>query len=155
MRLLVCGSRTWTDRDRAWREIDGLANDRSEIVHGCAKGADDMAHAWAVANRVAVIPFPANWSRDGKAAGPIRNARMLKEGRPDRGLAFGPLYRETNIRTADGKDPRNSGWPRTGTGDMVAKMLRAGLPVRWVAAPDAPAVDLVKMPEPGEGSGGT
>lgn len=152
-RLLVCGSRNWSDLDRVWREIDGLANDRSEIVHGCAKGADDMAHAWAVANRIAVIPFSANWSRDGKAAGPIRNARMLKEGRPDRGLAFGPLWRAHEAPVRCAVPPLR--WKHTGTGDMVRRMLDAGLPVRWVAAPDAPAVDLVKMPDPGEGSGAT
>ena len=41
-----------------------------------------------------------------------------------------------------------SGWKRTGTGDMVSRMLRAGIPVRWVAAPGAEAVDLASFPEP-------
>jgi hypothetical protein len=35
-----------------------------------------------------VLPFPADWNTHGKAAGPIRNRQMLKEGKPDVVLAF-------------------------------------------------------------------
>lgn len=37
---------------------------------------------------IAHLPFPANWDKYGKKAGPIRNAQMLEEGRPNLVLAF-------------------------------------------------------------------
>lgn len=146
MRLLVCGSRTWSTEEQyhcVADEIEALAP--SLVMHGGAKGADECADMWCRTppDEIPLLVFRANWNADGKAAGPIRDARMLADGKPDRGLAFGPLWkRETPIGL--------SGIPyrRTGTGDMVSKMLRAGLPVRWVAAPGVDAVDLVTMPEP-------
>ena len=35
-----------------------------------------------------VNPFPAQWSKYGRAAGPLRNTQMLSEGNPDIVLAF-------------------------------------------------------------------
>lgn len=152
MRLLVCGSREWTDRNAIARELISLAPD--VVIHGDARGADivagTVAYQWAIDERrtLRIEPYPADWTRDGKAAGPIRNARMLAEGKPDRGLAFGALWKPSGLtpRRTMTLDP--DAWKRTGTGDMVAKMLRVGLPVRWVASPGAVAVDLVAMPVP-------
>lgn len=149
MRLLVTGSRTWGERGthmsaeaaRLCREPDAIAP--HVVIHGGARGADEMAGMWCGVAGVECIRCPADWT-EGKSAGPRRNARMLAERAPNRGLAFGPLYRETNIR---GGGQRGTGWPRTGTGDMVKRMLAAGLPVRWVETHAAPAVDLVWMPE--------
>jgi len=154
VRLLVTGSRNWSDVASVEREIV-RAGAPLTVIHGDASGADRLAADFATSIMHEVIPFPANWSADGRAAGPIRNARMLRDGRPDRGLAFGALWkRHTTIVDGMGAIP---GWKTTGTGGMVSLMLRAGLPVRWVAAPDAPAVDLTKMPGPPgrEGGGGT
>lgn len=110
------------------------------IIHGAAKGADHIADICAFGKWLST-PYPADWNRDGKAAGPIRNARMLKDGKPDRGLAFGVLWKPGRRVVVRGKP-----FVRTGTGDMVHRMLAAGLPVRWVASPDAEAVDLTEMP---------
>lgn len=154
MRLLVCGSRTWTERERTQREIAALVPD--VLIHGDAgqwdkriKGqpvSSDVLFAWLARNwsfnsghPLHVLPFPADWSL-GKKAGPLRNARMLAEGKPDRGLAFGALWRLVPAFPCPV-------WRRTGTGDMVAKMLRAGLPVRWVESPGVLAQDLTKFPE--------
>lgn len=145
MRLLVCGSRDWTDRNAIARELIALAPD--VVIHGAATGADFIAETEAKAwgrtsgRGISVVGYPAEWARDGKAAGPIRNARMLAEGKPDRGLAFGALRKRDTFS-------RSLLWRHTGTGDMVAKMLRAGLPVRWVATPGSSAVDLTKVPVP-------
>jgi hypothetical protein len=115
------------------------------VIHGGARGADSIAANEAVdwflrTNRGGIVdPFLADWNRFGRGAGPIRNAQMLAEGKPHRGLAFGPLWR------------MDAAWKRykpTGTGDMVNRMLAAGLPVRWVAAPGVEAVDLTAMPAP-------
>lgn len=148
LRLLVCGSRTWVDARRIGVEVATLAP--SVLIHGAAAGADTLAAAeavrWALAfdRSFGVESFPADWQRDGKGAGPIRNARMLAEGKPTRGLAFGSLWKEDPRRTG-GSYP---GWRLTGTGDMVRRMVAACLPVRWVRAPGQPAVDLLSMPRP-------
>jgi hypothetical protein len=49
-----------------------------EIVSGGAEGVDTIAIEWAKANHLPVNVFPADWSKHGKSAGPIRNAEMAK-----------------------------------------------------------------------------
>ena len=87
MRVLVCGDRHWTDRgailDRLKRLPPGTV-----IIHGAAKGADTIAGEVAVSLGFAVEPYPADWKRYGRAAGPIRNAKMLQDGKPDLVIAF-------------------------------------------------------------------
>lgn len=66
-----------------------------------------------------VEPYPASWKRLGRAAGPIRNQRMLDEGKPTRALAFAD-----DVMLMDGK-----WWPTTpGTLDMVMRLRRSGIP---------------------------
>ncbi len=138
MRLLVCGARTWTDRETMRRALNAIHPRPIVIIHGAARGADSLAGEIAKTARVAVVEFPADWQGDGRAAGPIRNQRMLTEGKPDRCLAFGPLWRSPGRVS--------------GTGDMVTRCLRAGLPVRWVSEPGAEAVELREMPaQPSKG----
>ena len=92
-RILVTGSRDWTDHDTV---RDALAtaiyqNVPAVIVHGaCPRGADAMASWWARRFRHLNIleePHPANWQLEGKRAGFIRNARMVNLG-ADICLAF-------------------------------------------------------------------
>jgi hypothetical protein len=148
VRLLVCGSRDWTERLPVLYEIKTLAPD--VLIHGDATGADRIAAGLArELGGVESIAFPADWARDGRAAGPIRNGRMLRDGKPDRGLAFGALWRLAT------REDRSFGvvaawWKHTGTGDMVWRLLRARVPVRWIESPGAIAVDLVAMPIPVE-----
>lgn len=96
MRLLVCGSRTFSDYLTLEQVLDDLSRDRefiTEVIHGGAKGADEMAGDWASDHGASVRRFDAEWEEHGKAAGPIRNKRMLTEGQPDLVVAFpdGPL----------------------------------------------------------------
>lgn len=95
MRVLVCGGRDYVDVKRVFAELDALmrpafaAGDTEFVViHGDAAGADTFASAWAARRDVAQQGYPAQWEADGRAAGPIRNARMLIEGKPDLVLAF-------------------------------------------------------------------
>lgn len=60
----------------------------SEIAQGGALGADNLAWRWARANSVPCKTYEANWAVDGKAAGPIRNAWMLRDFGPDLVIAF-------------------------------------------------------------------
>jgi hypothetical protein len=89
MRVLVCGGRTFGDWELLVGVLDGLKPmQASVIIHGAAPGADTLAGRWAELRRVPIESFPAEWEKHGRAAGPIRNAQMLAEGKPDLVVAF-------------------------------------------------------------------
>jgi|TARA_R100000049_G_C1924816_1_gene69394 hypothetical protein len=48
------------------------------LIHGCCDGADLMAAQIASDLGLTVIGIPADWTRYGRAAGPIRNRLMLE-----------------------------------------------------------------------------
>lgn len=90
MRILVTGSRTWTDykaiEDALCRQDDWPSE--VTIVHGdCPSGADAIANRIALRVGWTVERHPADWKRYGKRAGYIRNAEMVKLG-ADVCLAF-------------------------------------------------------------------
>jgi hypothetical protein len=98
MRVLVTGSRTWTDEVAIRTAIDEIlrhayaAGDRDiVIVHGCAVGADQIADRWARHRRgewpVSVERHPADWAKHGRRAGYVRNSAMVAAG-ADVCLAF-------------------------------------------------------------------
>lgn len=105
-RVLVCGGRMYgrvaddtpperlaAERARAQQErlhLYGvlLVHRPSFIIHGAANGADEWADYWAERNNVPHRAYPADWRRNGRAAGPIRNQRMLDDGKPDLVIAF-------------------------------------------------------------------
>lgn len=77
--IIVCGGRDYTDRKAVYSYLDGLA-ERTRIdlvITGGARGADALADEWAQSRGIARIICPANWEGEGKAAGHIRNERML------------------------------------------------------------------------------
>lgn len=89
-RVLVCGGREFADAKRLFAVLDSYDADHdfSMVIEGAARGADTLARHWGEAKQIPVRSFPANWKRDGKAAGPKRNARMIEEGKPDLVIAF-------------------------------------------------------------------
>src|SRR4051812_7751877 len=86
MRLLVCGGRDFMDVEYAIPRIHRVHTETpvSTLICGMAKGADSIAHAWAKELKIPVEEYHADWSKHGKAAGPIRNEEMLAKGRPDK-----------------------------------------------------------------------
>jgi hypothetical protein len=44
-----------------------------------------LAGAWAA---IEVEVYRADWAKHGRSAGPIRNQRMLSDGKPDKVMAF-------------------------------------------------------------------
>jgi hypothetical protein len=58
------------------------------VIEGGALGADRLAREWAEGMAIRVETFDADWMAHGPAAGPMRNRRMLEEGRPDMLVAF-------------------------------------------------------------------
>lgn len=98
------------------------------LYHGDARGADRSAGRWAMSRGIPVLPFPADWSAHGDAAGPIRNSDMAAGRHPD-----GPVPPPDLCAAFKGGD---------GTADMVKKARAAGTPVvdyrggpaqRWTA----------------------
>jgi hypothetical protein len=101
MRVIVTGSRDWTDRGAVYDALNGLYRNAGPfvLVHGaCSTGADAMAHDWYVlaSQLVAVTEdrFPAAWEARGRAAGPERNERMVKAGARFLLAFLGPCTRE-------------------------------------------------------------
>jgi hypothetical protein len=125
VRVLVCGSRDWTAGEIVhvvlsgiWQmHVDTSFNDWPPnpftVITGGAKGADSFAAEWAEKQAgVDLLVYRAKWEEHGKAAGPIRNQRMLEEGKPDCVVAFSDLP------------------VTTGTADMIRRAKRADI-VCW------------------------
>jgi len=89
-RIIVCGRRQYADRDRVFAVLDMLHAECPIVVvaHGGALGADRLAADWAMLRVVPTSAYIAQWERDGRAAGPIRNQRMLDEAKPSLVVAF-------------------------------------------------------------------
>ena len=120
MKVLICGGRdlnrhecfNWLERNL----LDYLADATGCwtvisidcIIHGGAKGADEGAKDWAKSEYIKCIEYPADWKKHGRSAGPIRNRKMITEGKPDIILAL-----------PGGK----------GTANMIKQAHDAGLPV--------------------------
>jgi hypothetical protein len=60
----------------------------ARLAHGGATGADTLAGAWAAIAGVECVVYKADWKAHGRAAGPIRNAKMLADENPDMVVAF-------------------------------------------------------------------
>jgi hypothetical protein len=88
LRVLVCGSRFYTDYRKVLEQLKRL--DVGLVIAGGCRGADYLAVKAARECGLSYVEFPADWQKFGKAAGPIRNAKMLKEGKPDFVLVFHP-----------------------------------------------------------------
>lgn len=131
-RVLVCGDRNWSNEHPINAMLNGLLVDWGNLVviEGDARGADRIAGEWAETySRVPLVvddryfkveheKYPADWSQHGRAAGPIRNRQMLKDGKPDLVVAFHNDLSESK-----------------GTKDMVTIARQAGVPV-WVVSGD-------------------
>jgi hypothetical protein len=124
VKVLVCGGRDYADREAVHAALNAILGAHPHIVRvrpvseymtlieGGAAGADTLAREWAYEHGVPVITFRADWKTHGRAAGPIRNQKMLDEGQPQLVVAF-PGGR--------------------GTADMVGRAQRAGIRVAMVA----------------------
>lgn len=86
MRVIVCGGRNFQNKLWINSHLDNIKI--TELAHGGANGVDSIAGEWAKENGIPVTVFTADWDSLGRAAGPIRNRRMLEEFRPDIVIAF-------------------------------------------------------------------
>ena len=111
--ILCCGDRHWTD----WATIRAALSDYTlpaTVVHGNGRGADRMCGTVARELGYEVIAVPADWTRFGLRAGPVRNQLML-----DR-------YPAIALVLAFHRDLERS----KGTRDMMQRAFKAGIPTR-------------------------
>ncbi len=85
-RVLVCGSRYWTDKLLIETELLTYQTPIT-VIHGGCRGADSIAGSIAHELGFQVLTVPAKWEKYGFAAGPIRNREMLLLS-PDIVIAF-------------------------------------------------------------------
>lgn len=132
MKLLITGSREWTDR-KAIRDVLARFPAGTVLIHGACRGADKIAAG--VGNQLGfdVRPYPADWERFGNAAGPIRNQEMI-----DKECLDGD---EIDICIAFHDDLENS----KGTKDMIEKADNAGINTRRYYSRAAQPVPAVKV----------
>lgn len=91
--LIVCGGRSWPcdgnddevleymDMMKAYDIISDVI-DRGGytcLFHGASSGADMFAEAYSKHKEFKCYAFPAEWSRIGRAAGPVRNEEMARK----------------------------------------------------------------------------
>lgn len=119
MKTIIAGCRNFTDFDLLKQKVDYYrehTNTITEIVSGAARGADVLGIQYAMNNNIAYKLFPADWVKNGRAAGPIRNREMAQ-------------YAECLIAVWDGKSK--------GTKNMIEEMNKLKKPVHiiWIGEP--------------------
>lgn len=80
IKVIIAGGRDFNDLRRLNIVCDFTLKKYTdiEVVSGGAKGADALGEKYAREKEYPVIKFPANWKKNGKAAGPIRNKKMAE-----------------------------------------------------------------------------
>lgn len=88
-KILVCGGRGYADKEYLYTVLDSLdALTRIDmVIHGGARGADELGGQWARDRGRGCAAVPANWDFYGRKAGYIRNTWMAELG-PDTVVAF-------------------------------------------------------------------
>jgi hypothetical protein len=107
MKVIIAGSRNVSDYSLVVQAVERCGYNITEVVSGCAVGIDRLGEQWARANNIPIKEMPADWNRNGKAAGPIRNRDMAE-------------YADAAIVVWDGKSP--------GSRNMVENMIRRKKP---------------------------
>lgn len=118
MKTIIAGCRDFTDYKLLKDKLDYYRKDKeiTEVVCGLARGADELGEVYATENNIRVKPFPADWDKHGKSAGPIRNRQMAE-------------YADCLIAVWDGKSK--------GTKNMIEEMHKKNKPVYiiWIGSP--------------------
>lgn len=79
-RVIIAGCRDFNDYELLIEKCDYFLQDEKKedvvIISGHASGADALGERYAQERGFQLETFPADWKAHGRAAGPIRNARM-------------------------------------------------------------------------------
>lgn len=119
-RIIIAGSRSYDDYNTLAEECDRIlslkvkdADTEIVVVSGHASGADALGERYAQERGFGLETFPADWTKFGRAAGPVRNAQMASVAHAL--IAF-PKAGEQN----------------RGTKNMVDLAVRKGLQIRII-----------------------
>lgn len=114
MKILVTGSRDWTDFDTIYMALYGMPKN-TVIINGACKGADKLSTEVSRLLGFEYREYPADWKRWNLAAGPIRNRAMYDKEQPDLVIAFHPDISKSK-----------------GTKDMVKYAKSKGCPIVYI-----------------------
>ena len=118
MKTIIAGCRDFKDYNLLKAKVDYHRNTHpiTEVVSGCAEGADTLGEQYAGEYLIPTKLFEADWNTFGRAAGPIRNRQMAE-------------YADVLIAVWDGKSK--------GTKNMIAEMNKLMKPVYiiWIGEP--------------------
>ena len=78
MRVIIAGSRSIVSFESVRLAIEHSGFQISEVVCGCARGADTLGERWGVERGIPIKRFPADWQRFGRSAGFRRNSDMAQ-----------------------------------------------------------------------------
>jgi len=78
MKLAVVGSRDFRNYNLLREKLDTI-KDVYLIISGGAAGADGLAEIYAKEKNIPTLIFKAEWNKYGKAAGMIRNEKIIRE----------------------------------------------------------------------------
>lgn len=114
MKVIIAGGRDFDDGKLLQDALGDVDSEWgiTEIVSGCARGADRMGEYWALQNGIPVREFPADWRTHGRSAGYIRNRQMAD-------------YADGLVAFWDGKS--------RGTANMIEQAQRQGLQVEVIS----------------------
>lgn len=144
MRLLVYGSRDWTDREAIHRDLDAVFAELTDIddteplivVNGFAPGADRMADEWASAHeRAGPWRFPARWqvcehSHPSVPCPPGFDHRKRNRHGDDYCPLAGFRRNQEMIDRAEPQQAYGYTLGTRGAADMTGRVLRARVPLR-------------------------
>ena len=86
--MAVTGGRSFGNKSLVEKVLGRLLGRNVILAHGDCKGADHLCRDFAVKAGWRVVPYPADWQKLGNRAGPIRNAHLLDDFKPDYLIAF-------------------------------------------------------------------
>ena len=130
MKILVTGDRNWDDVETTFKALEPFPKN-TILVHGACRGADNTCAAIAEVLGFIVRPYPADWQRYGRGAGPIRNQQMIDvENKVDEPIDLCLAF-HNNISGS------------RGTADMIKRAMKAGVAVRLVATTSTATIDNV------------
>src|SRR5690606_30448921 len=81
MRLVIAGSRHIPD-DTADRLVSAAmqrVGTPTVVLSGTAEGIDQAGERWADAHGIPIERYPADWTKYGRGAGPLRNREMAEK----------------------------------------------------------------------------
>jgi hypothetical protein len=82
MNILITGDRNYDDSKVIEATFELISKvyipEKYTVHHGACKGADILAGTEAIKKGYKVKEYPAEWSKYGRVAGPMRNIEMVK-----------------------------------------------------------------------------